>query len=653
MLAVRRALLLGSWVFVVSTAADAVRAEDWLPIVPAELSLKSAPKAPNAPAIYLYREVNRDDNGPSEVIYERIKILTEEGRKYANIEIPYIKTTDSIRSIHARTIRPDGSIINFDGEIFDKILVKTGGVRYAAKTLTLPNVEVGGIIEYRYTHELAPYFVFNSQWILSQDLFTQYAKFSLVRSRDFVLRFAWPVGLPEGSTHPQESGGRIRMEARDVPAFIAEEFDPPENELKFRVDFIYDSSELAHETDPIAYWRSFGKRNYKLVDKFIDRPRAMKEAVAQTVAAEDTAETKLKKIYERTQRIRNLSFEAKKSEQEVKREALKDNGDVEDVWKRGYGDGGDITWLFLAMARAAGFEAYPVYVSTRNKHFFNSNMMNHRDLNDTAVEVIVDGKERFFDPGTKYTPFGLLSWPQTAVKSLRVDKDGGQWVTTLVPTSQDSRVVRRTELKLSASGSLDGSLDVTYTGQEAMQRRLDEQAEDEAARKQHLEQEVRAWIGRGAEVQLTQAPEWDNSSATLEARFDVHVPDGASITGSRMLMPASLFGTQEKALFVHSPRQHPVYFRYPTEEDDDVSIELPKGWQVGNLPHAGNVTQPAYAYATTYEESDGVLRFKRALRLDMMMVAVKAYPLLQDFFQKVRTADQDQAVLKKTASTAR
>ena len=59
------------------------RAEDWLPISPDELKMTSEPKAMGAPAIFLYRQVDRDDNGPNEAVYARIKILTEEGRKYA------------------------------------------------------------------------------------------------------------------------------------------------------------------------------------------------------------------------------------------------------------------------------------------------------------------------------------------------------------------------------------------------------------------------------------------------------------------------------------------------------------------------------------------------------------------------------------------
>ena len=55
--------------------------------------MTSEPQAPGAPAIILYREVNRDDSGNTahEDDYYRIKILTEEGRKYADIEIPFFK----------------------------------------------------------------------------------------------------------------------------------------------------------------------------------------------------------------------------------------------------------------------------------------------------------------------------------------------------------------------------------------------------------------------------------------------------------------------------------------------------------------------------------------------------------------------------------
>src|SRR5580704_4022127 len=323
-------------------ATCCARGEDWLPILPEELSMRSAPQAPNAPAIYLYRQVDRDDNEPSESTYERIKILTEEGRDNANVEIPYLKGPENIRGIRARTIRPDGSIVNFDGEIFDKSIVKVGGAKYSAKTFTLPNVEIGSIIEYRYRHDFAPNLVYDSQWILSQNLFTKNAQFSLKRYPGFVLRFAWPNGIPPGSTPPAIVSDKVRMEAHDVPAFVTEEFMPPEDELKYRVDFVYDSGELAHEKDATSYWKAFSKDAYKTVARFIDRPRALSNALAQILSAADPDTVKLQKIYERAQRIRNLTFERSRSEEELKREGLKAAKDVEDLLDHGYGYGDQI-----------------------------------------------------------------------------------------------------------------------------------------------------------------------------------------------------------------------------------------------------------------------------------------------------------------------
>jgi hypothetical protein len=118
-----------------------------------------------------------------------------------------------------------------------------------------PDVQVGSIIEYRYRHDFQSGYVFNSHWILSQDLFTKDAKFSLDPYRAFELRYSWPIGLPTGTEGPKDERGKIRLESRDVPAFVTEEYMPPENELKFRVDFIYVSdSDPKSEKDPDVFW---------------------------------------------------------------------------------------------------------------------------------------------------------------------------------------------------------------------------------------------------------------------------------------------------------------------------------------------------------------------------------------------------------------
>ena len=120
-----------------------------------ELKMTAEPKAPGAPAIILFRQVDRDDRGLTahEDVYMRIKIFTEEGRKYADIEIPFWKNSGSIVNLHARTIEADGRIVNFSGKAFDKQIVKARGVKYMAKTFTMPDVQPGSILEYYYTKD--------------------------------------------------------------------------------------------------------------------------------------------------------------------------------------------------------------------------------------------------------------------------------------------------------------------------------------------------------------------------------------------------------------------------------------------------------------------------------------------------------------------
>jgi len=107
--------------------------------------MTSEPHAPGAAAVILFREVNRDDNGTTshQDNYMRIKILTEEGRKYGDVELPFNKGSEDIVNVRARTIKPDGSAVDSDVKVFEKTIEKAQGLKYLAKTFTLPDVQVG------------------------------------------------------------------------------------------------------------------------------------------------------------------------------------------------------------------------------------------------------------------------------------------------------------------------------------------------------------------------------------------------------------------------------------------------------------------------------------------------------------------------------
>lgn len=621
-----------------------------------ELKMTSDPAAPGAPAIILFREVDRDDNGATthEDNYVRIKILTEAGRKYADVEIPFLKDLVDVSNVKARSIAPDGSISEFQGKMFEKTIVKAKGIKFLAKVFTLPNIQDGSIIEYYYTYDYRERHLYASHWILSEELFTRDAKFSLKSYNPHYgtinLHWSWR-DLPTGTNPPTEGPDHIiRLEARNIPAFQTEDFMPPANELKSRVDFVY--SVEPPERDQEKFWAQVGKRRYDQLETFLGKPGSLQPVIAQIVSPSDDPDVKLRKIYARVQQFRNTSYEARKTEQEERRDNPKANNNAEDIWKHGYGSGGQLTWLYLALARAAGFEAYGVWVADRKSYFFDPSQMDSSRLDANAVLVKLNGKDIYCDPGAAFAPYGLLPWFETGVKGLRLDKDGGGWIRTPLPESSVSRIVRTADLKLNDDGDLEGKLTVTYSGLEAMTKRVEQRLADGEQRKKYLEELVKDSTSASTEVELKNQPDWNSSALELTAEFKVKIPGWVSSAGKHMLVPVGIFSASEKGLFEHTNRVHPIYFEFPLQKIDDIQIDLPEAWKISNLPTPQSQGGPVVAYSLKADEEKNKLHITRTLRLDALAIPVQQYQALRGFFQFVRTGDDAQVMVQTQTATA-
>ncbi len=628
-------------------------ADEWKPIDPAELKMTSEPKAPGANAIYLYREVDRKDAGRAntEYNYVRIKILKEEGREAANVIIPYYSDKTRIDGVRARTVHPDGSIVNFDGKVYDKIVEKTKGIKIKAKVFTVPDVQVGSIVEYHFNYNFDDGWVFDSYWSISDDLFTKKADFSLVPYSRFAMRWVWPAGLPVGATQPKIGPDKVvRMTATDVPAFQTEDFMPPPNELKFRVIFIYSDEDF--ESDPAKFWRKFDKKEYDRMESFVNKKKELEADVAQIVSPADTPELKLQKIYTRMEQLRNLSFETQKTEEEEKRDKLKFPENAAEVMKLGYGTGYQITWTFLGLARAAGLEAYGLMISRRNEYFFDEKRMNKQELDSNAVLVKVNGKDLYFDPGAKFVPYGLLPWEEAGVRGMKLDKDGGAWIQTALGDSGASQIQRTANLKLNDEGTLDGTVKLTFTGLEGWSRRVRERNEDDEARKKALEEELKSYVPVAMDVELTNQPDWKSTEPPLTAEFHVNIPGWVSGAGRRALFPVGIFGAPEKGIFTHADRVFAICFDYPYQKRDDVTIALPSGWTVSSVPQPTDRDAKAAEYILKVDDKKTEIHIARSVRSDLFLVPQANYVALRGFFQAVRNGDDQQIVLQPSAVAA-
>jgi hypothetical protein len=246
----------------------------------------------------------------------------------------------------------------------------------------------------------------------------------------------------------------------------------------------------------------------------------------------------------------------------------------------------------------------------------------------------------------------MLPWVETGTKGLKLDKDGGTWIDTPVPESRESTVNRKADLKLNGeTGDLEGTLVVTYTGLEASQRRINQRFADDTEHKKSLEDEVKEAVPIACEVELTKQPDWKNSSSPLVAEYTLKIPGWISAAGRRALLPVGLFSAPEKHLFDHANRVHPIYFRYPFQASDDVTIDLPLGWQISSVPEPQKLDAKAITYKLEAKNERGALHLTRELVVDLVLLPQDKYDALRRVFQVVRTQDEQQVALLPGGST--
>lgn len=299
--------------------------EGWQPITPEDLQVKEAPGDPGAPAIQLYYAHHIDDTYHSQFFYRRIKVLNDKGKEYADVEIPIFIPESSIADLKARTIHPDGKIIEFSGKPFEKTIIKGQGIKYLAKTFTLPEVTVGSIIEYKYLVMMPEHTIYDNRWTIQHDLYTVKENFSIRAFKgnletkhggDTQLSMVY-ANMPANLRPQRKSEGSVELQATNIQAFQAEDSMPPEENYEPQVRFFYGGSEIS---SPDKFWQIEGRDLNGDAEHFIGSHSEIKSAADEAIGKETDWEQEVRKLYARAQQVRNLSYERDRTLEELKKE---------------------------------------------------------------------------------------------------------------------------------------------------------------------------------------------------------------------------------------------------------------------------------------------------------------------------------------------
>lgn len=635
---------------------------EWQQPTTDELKMTSYAPDPNAPAVYLFREERVDDTIHMHSMYARIKILNEKGKEmFSDIAIPaFDASTFNIHGVTGRTIHSDGTVVPFTGKPYDKLLMKEGKIKVMTKVFSMPDVQVGSIIEYHWNLEYDGNVVLSPHWQIQQKVPVMKAHYHFVPSKDI------DYGYISSKEHGHENtartllysyilppGVKVRegvdgydLVVEKIPALPDEDYLPPLQSVSDRLIFYYSPF-----TTPQEYWRTEGKYWSKDFDRFANPSDKIRAAVNGIVAPTDNDEQKLEKIYAAVMKLDNTSFSREHSTEENKAEGLRVKN-AEDIWAQQRGNDDEITRLFVAMVRAAGLKAYGAVVVNRDDGLFIQSFLNWDQLDDEVAIVSVNGKDTYFDPGQRFCEFGKLHWKHTSTGGVR-QTDGGTEIFVAPGTSyKENTVDRFADLTLDSTGQIHGVIRENLRGAEALHWRQAALRGDESDAKKQFEENLQRSMPPGVQVKMDHFLGLTDYTTQLMAVVNVSGTMGTQ-TGRHVFLPAVFFEAGNAPLFAKTERENPIDMRYPYTVHDQFQLTLVPGMTVESVPAAEEVPFiPNADYVVKFVSKANVLAYGRLLVLGNDLYGASQYPGLRNFFQKVSADDQKQLALTVTPVTA-
>lgn len=556
-------------------------AQQWVTPTAEELAMTSVAQVPGAAAVYLYREENTDDAFYSTKIYVRMKVLKDSGKDFANLEL------ENVSEFAGRTIHADGTVIPYKGKPYEKLVQKSKGYTEKVEVYSLPGVETGSILEWRYK---VPSYA-GQAWFVQSGLFLQKGHFERkLSARNYSdpfdpestsVEFRWTPILPKGAEVQlvkKATGAVVSLDVSAVAPIPDEEYMPPVGNVSYRVYFYTTSFKT-----PVDYWKAVGKRWSESVDEFTKPGPKVKAIVAGLFAPAANEEEKLRKIYTYVTGLENTDFVRRLTSKEDKAQGHKEVLTVEDLVAQRRGSGDELAMLTVALARAAGLKANLMWVADRDERVFLPTLMSYRQLDDYIVVATAGGKDVSLDPGQKVCAYGELAWYHTLTVGLRQTGDGAALARVPGTPFFKNHVDHTAALTVDERGEAKGTLTFSSTGDTARRWRQSALRTDRTELDAAMVKDATGLLPEGMEVHLSKIDHLDEVEKPLIISYTVQGLAG-SATGKRLLVPVNLFEARTPPMFGNAKRETMVDLRYSGRRHDSVEYKFPAGWKLEAVP---------------------------------------------------------------------
>jgi hypothetical protein len=588
----------------------------------------------------------------------KIKIYKKEGYSNANQSYSYFtggSPAETVSFSKAMTYNlVDGKIqkakLKSDGEF-----TENKSKNWFRKKITLPDVKVGSILEYRVVIR-SPYFSTLPEWYFQKDIPVNYSEFLAcipeyyiynVRNKGYVLITTTVDSKGRSITFTNKDKGEIsydKLEYSEIQTkYVAENVPAMKDEAYVNNIDNYTSSiihELSGKRMPQSTYENFSSDWEGVVKKIYNADNFGVEVEKTGYFEKDidiilnglvTSDEKIAAIFTYVKSRMNWNNDNSYYCDEGVRKAYNDKT----------GNVAEINLMLVSMLRYAGIDVSPVLLSTRSNGItvFPSR---------TAFNYVVAGVEYndnllLLDATHKYTlpnilPFNALNWVGRIIR-----KNGTSAEVDLMPKGNSKDVINLVA-SIEKDGKMTGKVRENYFDYNAYAYRERYNAINKESYLEQLEKKY-----PGIEIGEYEVLNKTDLSKPVIENYSFTHNNAVEIIGDKMYFSPMFFLAETKNIFTQEKREYPIDFIFPHQDKYNISFTIPEGYAVETIPQSKSVAMMDGIGSFKYLISNNGNQFQIVYTLDINQAIVGSdyYDVLKNFFKEIVERHSEKIVLKK------
>lgn len=568
-------------------------------------------------------------------VLRRIKIYNKNAYHYANVDIPFNKSTSRISGLKACTYNlVNGNILRSKLRSRDVFIENLRDDR-RQKKFALKDIKVGSIIEFQYiiTTSLESSLL---SWTFQDEI--------PVRRSDLIVR------IPEQFKFKQYLSGYEKVkrsisstsvsnkfinvysyEANNIPAFVDEYFIDCREDYISKIEF-----ELSSISFPNGGYKSFSSNWNAICESLEGNPyfgdvfnnKTYLQDLLKEISVEGLDnESKARKIfsYVRDNYKWNSCYD------------FCSNKSLRSISKDKEGNSAALNLLMIALMRTANLECSPVLLSTRSNGRINFGSPRLSNYNHTIACLQYDNKKIYLDAIDRYASFNILSFEDKGRMLIIKKKRHEEF--SLYNKKVSSKVCR-INAKIDESGILRGSNILQRNNYYAINFRKKFDSKDK--RIENLQDRLEDCYISSYELKDLK----DRDKAILEKYSFCFGEDNDK--PSFLFLPALLQSENLENPFKSMLRNYPVDFPFIKNEIFNIKIELPSNYEVQQLPKPviSYLKDRSLVFKYSCKQIGNKLSITCSISILKTMFMSCEYEVLRNIFDIIINKKSEQIILK-------